>query len=348
MTNTTTAIVLCLGAATRMRPLSLTCPKALLPFCGRPLLEYTLDQLRDSRIADMVIVAGLHDAGFERYESARLFGEMNIRVVRCGLEHGSGGILKHVVELAGIDSAQVLVIYGDSLLQMDFAAFLFDHQVKASKGCQVSIACHSPDDLALPGKANTNYGILWLADGDRCVRFSEKPLVTELSSHLASAGVFVLNRGILMQLPNERPFDLSGGFLTKLATGEASPVFGFHLHDGYRFDIGTIADYVTKQFAALDGKIRVKNVAPMQRLCLGEGVKIGKDTLLSGHNIFGNHVLVGDRCEITNCVVLDGSVIGNDVKMTGVVLGRACKIHDDAILKSETTLAIIAPYDEVL
>ncbi len=336
MTDSTAAIVLCLGAATRMRPLSLTCPKALLPFCGRPLLEYTLEQLRGSPVAEVIIVAGCHDDGFERYASVELSGGMKTRIVRCGLDHGSGGVLKHLAESFGLDAERLLVIYGDSLLKMSVASLLAAHHEKAAAGCLVTVVWHTPDDLILPGKANTNYGILWLGDGDRCVRFAEKPSLTQLSSGRASAGVFVLDRCILNHIPGERPLDLSSGVLTALASGSASPVFGFQLTDGYRFDIGTIADYVDKQFAALDGIISVDGVA--QGPALLGGAKIGRDSRLYGHNIFGNDVRVGENCEITDCVVLDGSVIEDGVKMTGVVLGRACHVQNNAVLGRGTEL----------
>lgn len=337
MNSTTTAIVLCLGAAMRMRPLSLTCPKALLPFCGRPLLEYTLDQLRESEITEVIIVGGLHDNEFERYASAGLAGKMKVRIVHCSLEHGSGGVLQHLEGAQCVGGDRLLVIYGDSLVQVNFAAIIAAHAEKKAKGCQATIVCHTPQDLIPPGKPNTNYGILWLAADERCIRFAEKPLVGELSSNCASAGIFVLERSFLAQLPDERPIDLSVGLLAKFAVGPSSPIFGFRLNDGYRFDIGTIPDYVSKQFAVLDGAISVKNVA-RSRQHFGEHVVIGENTKLQGHNVFGNRVTIGEGCEITDCVVLDETVVGNRVKMNGVVLGRACNIQDNAILKRGTTL----------
>ena len=146
-----------------------------------------------------------------------------------------------------------------------------------------------------------------------------------------------MDRSVLTQMPDTRPYDLSGDLISNLATNSNSPVFGYRLTDGYRFDTGTLSEYVLRQFDALDGTIQVNNIK-LTKQHFGENVEIGIQTKLAGHNIFGNQVKVGDHCEIEDSVVLDGSTIGNGVKLTGVVVGQNCRILDNVVLGRGTAL----------
>lgn len=353
MARRTTALVLCLGTASRMKPLSLTCPKVLLPFCGQPLLEYTLEQLRKFRIRKVVLISGLYDNGFEDFELWGRSDGMEIRVVRCGLEFGSAGVVKHVVEIIGLPDEQFLVIYGDSLFRIDLASLLDAHESKQRIGCKVTIAYHVPGDLVIKDRERTNYGIVWLGFDDRIERFVEKPLVTELSSSFANSGFFVINREVLDLIPVRRPLDFSTGVFGEMAIGSESPVFGFEVRDGYRFDIGTIRDYVSRQFEVLDGVISVDGV-PWRKdhhagnptlTCFSDGkllsgfdCKFGKGVRLRGNNIIGDEVSIGDGALLENCVILSRTVIAPAAKIANAVIGRSCRILENVVLHEGTVL----------
>jgi len=336
-----------------MRPLSLTCPKALMPFCGRPLLKYTFGQLRSHEIKSAVLVIGPCDTGFEEFASRAREEGTEIKLLRRGLEFGSAGVVRHVAE--GLDGRyeQFLVIYGDSLFQVDLTSLLGLHESKQSEGCEVTLAYHTPEDLVIPGRDHTNYGIVCLGENARVIGFFEKPAVLELPSRHANAGVFVLNRKAIELFPAKLPLDFSHDVFAKLALGPDSPVFGFDVKDGYRFDIGTIGEYVRVQFAVLDELIPLQGVpwarlqvtarqsSPLAsggRALVGTDCRFGKEVTLRGRNIIGDRVSIGDRAELCDCVIFDGTTIGPAAKISGAILGRCCQIAGHATVSEGTVL----------
>lgn len=300
MATRTTALILCLGAASRMRPLSLACAKALLPFCGRPLLEYTLEQLRRHGVQDVVLGAGPHNEEFQRFESWGRGEGMDVRVVRCDL-NGSAGAIKRVSESLGNVHRQLLVIYGDSLFRVDLKALLIAHAKRQSLGCEVTIAYNSPSDLVIHGKSHTNYGILTLEPNGRCVRFVEKPAIADVSSNYASTGIFVINRKAIESFPANRPLDFSRDFLEGFARGSTSPVFGYEVTDGYRFDIGTIQEYVRRQFDAIDGAILLEGAPWGESEALKCSISCGAG---------GGRTLMGMGSRITSSAIMYPSEMG--------------------------------------
>jgi mannose-1-phosphate guanylyltransferase/phosphomannomutase len=333
-----TVLVLCLGAASRMRPLSLGLPKALIPFCGRPLLEYTLEGLRRFGLTDVVLVGGPGDDGLEQIAA---WGRgLNLRVARRGLGLGSAGVVKDVAaELAA--PGDLLVIYGDSLLRFDFDALRRRHRSAKSLGGLVTVACHEPDDLVVPGAERTNYGVLAADAEGRVVRFQEKPPVGSLFSRSASAGVFLLDPEALGLIPARRPADLSADMIAP-AAGTDGPVFAFDIAPGYRFDIGTMPAYLARQLDALAGRVPVDNLPdgftperrpPFSRcgvegpVLIGSGTAIADSAMIADCAI-GGDVTIGPDSRIRRSIVLDGVQIGRGVFLDGVIVGPAAWLGD--------------------
>ena len=334
-----------------MRPLSLTCSKALLPFCGRPLLEYSLEQLHRHGIKDVVVVVGACEAGFDNLGAWGRSRNMEIVIERRSLEFGSAGVVKQLATSLHSQSEQFLVVYGDSLFRIDLTSLLDLHEQRRVEGCEITLACHTPDDLVLPGKTRTNYGVVRLDVKGRVNRFLEKPAIPDLPSRYASSGVFVLNREVLELFPPSRPLDFSSDVFAKLA-GHDSPVFGFLIKEGYWFDIGTIQAFVRCQFAALDGAIDIEGL-PLERLrssvkgpfcvvngraLVGMNCSVGEGVVLRGRNIIGDGVSIGDKAELFDCVVLEGTTIGRMAKVSGAVIGKSCRIGECAVLDAGTVL----------
>jgi NDP-sugar pyrophosphorylase family protein len=338
-----------------MRPLSLGVPKALLPFCGRPLLQYTIEHLAEAGIENAALVFGSMDKSVrERIESLEGRGIM-LYPISCSLEYGSAGIIPVVAERLekehGISCAEVLVIYGDSLLALDFGAMLAAHRAASRRGCLLTIAFHRPDDLIVPGRTRTNYGILSLSEDNRVWSFREKPEIAGLASNSASAGVFLLSKDVFQRFPLYRPADLAKDVLMNLVCKVESPAFGFDIEPGYRYDIGTVPDYIDKQFLVLDGGLALKGFSA-DSSCLSEGsslasghflavsgkalvgreCQIGAGCSLRGKNVIGDRVKIGEGTAIENSIILDGSTIGKNARITGAVIGCHCDLADQTAI----------------
>ncbi len=345
--NRCVAMLLCLGEASRMKPLSLRSPKAMLPFCGRPLVKYSLEALHRHGIRDVIIVAGLQGNDFHEFQSSGNQCGMHVNIAKRGLEYGSAGVVMDVAleQLKGTED--VLVVYGDSLFSLDLERIVDAHQARKNEGCQITVAYHTPSDLIVPGKTHTNYGILWINSDQRVLRFEEKPAVGKLTSRHANSGVFVLNQTIFEQFPKKRPLDFSKDVFGQLATQKNSTIYGFDIAGGYRFDIGTLQDYVEKQFAVLNKSIPLEGVpwslvndtGPLPhagrvegRAMIGRNCRIQEGVTLVNYNVIGSRVSIGTNSVINNCVILDDAEIGNSAILTDVVIGFSGRVADGAVL----------------
>jgi NDP-sugar pyrophosphorylase family protein len=336
-----------------MRPLSLRLPKALLPFCGRPLLEYALEVLLQHGVRNVVVVAGRCDQDFEQFESWGKERGISVGIARRGLEHGSAGVVRDVARERLARTEDILVIYGDSLISLDVGGLVSAHKACKAAACGVTIAYHTPCDLVVPGKPHTNYGILWVDSDRRVVRFVEKPAVEQLTSRYANAGVFVLSQNVFECFSEARPLDFAGGVFEQLVGAQGTQVYAFDIGSGYRFDIGTVLDYWEKQIAVLRGEIvldgvpwsLVRGSASLRgtshvegRAMIGRDCRIQDRVALVGYNVIGSRVSIGADSVISNSVVLDDTTIGESVRVTDAVIGASCRVGDRAVLRRGSIL----------
>ena len=114
-------VILAGGLGTRMRPLTETCPKTLIPVHGRPFAFYQLHWLASQGITEVVYSIGHHGDKIRRYWESRLSPVRSIRYVDEGLElRGTGGALRLARE-SGVLHESFMVIYGDSFLPVRFS-----------------------------------------------------------------------------------------------------------------------------------------------------------------------------------------------------------------------------------
>ena len=114
-------VILAGGLGTRMRPLTETCPKTLLPVRGRPFAWHQLQWLASQGVRDVVYCIGHHGEMIRHYWESELSPVPRIRYVDEGARlRGTGGALRLAFE-AGVLEKSFLVIYGDSFLPIDFS-----------------------------------------------------------------------------------------------------------------------------------------------------------------------------------------------------------------------------------
>jgi NDP-sugar pyrophosphorylase family protein len=336
-----------------MMPLSLRYPKALLPFCGRPLIEYTLEALFRQGFQHAILVAGLCDDGLQQYEAWGDQGGFRVSVVMRSLEFGSAGVVRDLALQGVAGEGDILVIYGDSLISLDLRGLLALHQAGRARGRDLTVAYHTPTDLIAPGRARTDYGLLWLDSDQRVVRYAEKPLAGQVSSSHANAGVLVISQSIFERFPEGRTLDFSKDVLEDLANHEDSTVYGFDIGSGYRYDIGTIDRYTERQFAVLRRETilegvpwsRVWDTGPLPfggrvegRAMIAQDSSLHEGVTLVGTNVIGRRASIGARSVITDSVILDDTTIGDSVKLSGAVIGDSCRVGDGAAFGPGTVL----------
>ena len=226
-------VLLAAGYATRLRPLTDDLPKHLLPVGGRPMLDWVLD-----RVAEVEEVDEIHLVTNSRFAGrfADWAGRHGVVVHDDGTTSnddrlGAVGDLRLVVEEAGLENDELLVLAGDNLFELSLPRFAEWWRSRPQPASAVPL--HDVGDLELA----THYGIAATDADDRIVHFVEKP--SDPPSTLASTLIYLLApehvRLVARYLEEGHGGDNAGSFLGWLTRRE--PVYGYRF-DGRWYDIG--------------------------------------------------------------------------------------------------------------
>lgn len=229
------AMILAAGAGTRLRPHTDLVPKPMLPVGGRPTLEWIVRWLARHGVGDIVI--NLHhrpEPVLAHFGDGERFGVRLTYSIEETLLGTAGG-LKRVGHL--FDEAFV-VVYGDVLTDLDLTALAAFHRAQEG-GPHVTLSLYEASN---PWEC----GVIALDARQRVVRFVEKPPRSQVFSTLVSAGVLVMDPGILRHVP-EAPSDLGRDVLPALLQS-AVAVYGQPITRGaYLVDMGTPENYARAQ-----------------------------------------------------------------------------------------------------
>lgn len=218
------ALLLAAGLGTRLRPLTYTVPKCLVPIHGRPLLDYWLDLLFAADIERVLINTHWHADKVEEHVR-RSRWRSRVDLVNEVELLGTGGTL--LANRAWLDGEPLLLAHADNLTDFDVAGLLAAH-ARRPAGCVMTMLAFRADDPR-------SCGILELDPRGVVVAFHEK--VADPPGNLANAAVYVIERDVVeLAARIGKPFvDLSTEVIPKL-TGRVLCVET----RGYHRDIGTI------------------------------------------------------------------------------------------------------------
>lgn len=226
------AVILAAGEGSRLRPLTSAQPKPMLPIAGRPLLEHTVRWLRHHGITQISI--NLHHHArvvIDHFGDGSQFGVPIAYSVEDTLLGTAGGVKR----MARSFDVAFVVVYGDVLTDFDLTELVALH-ASGPKEPHISLCLYR---VANPRAC----GIVALDEAGRVTRFVEKPSPEELFSDLASAGVMLVDPGVLAYVPDDRPYDFGADLLPQLLR-VGVPVYGWPLPSSASLiDIGTPENY---------------------------------------------------------------------------------------------------------
>lgn len=223
------AVVLAGGPGTRLRPLTEKMPKAMVPVQGKPLTEHVLDILRQHGVRKVVLsLCYLAEQVRSHFGDGSQFG-MEIRYVIEEKPLGTAGFLT----LIKPPEEPFLVLNGDVLSGFDLKALMeFHRRMEAEHGAVATIALNEVDDPSRFGVADL--------DGDRILRFVEKPRQEDAPSNWINSGYYVLSPEVFSHLPDQERLMFEYDLFPLLA--EKGKLFGFKAR-GQWFDTGTMESY---------------------------------------------------------------------------------------------------------
>jgi len=303
-------MILAAGEGTRLRPLTLTLPKPMVPVVGTPLLERTLLWLSGQGVTEAAVnlfhrPQAIPDHFGNSFAGVRLhyFFEDTLR--------GTSGGLKAAERV--FRDAPFFVIYGDNLIQADLHRLADFHG--ARNGFGTVGLFHHPNPSAA--------GIIATGADGRITRFVEKPPADQVFSDLANAGVYVLDPAVLGLIPADIASDFGRDIFPRLLT-DGLPLYGTLL-GGYLQDTGTPEAYRQANWDQLAGLTGASYDDPS--LWIHPSALIGRGAAFTGRNVIGAGAVVGEGATITDSILWAGAQVAPDERVRDAILAPGLALH---------------------
>jgi len=332
------AMVLAAGLGTRLRPITYSVPKPMVPVLNRPVMEHIV-RLLESHGFDR-IVANLHwfpDTITDHFGDGSDFG-VKLDYSREESLHGTAGGVFEAREYLG---DTFLVISGDALTDIDLTAMKEFHE---SHDGVATLATKKVKDTS-------EFGVVITADDGRIEGFQEKPEPEEALSDLANCGIYMFDREVFDFFPGPEQSKLwepghPEGFADWAldvfpALMDSGRPFYSHEFDSYWNDVGTVSEFLQGSFDGLTGavdlSIREPEVSPgvwvdagvsiegvdiEGPVLIAEGCEISRGAELTGPLVLGRNCRVGQGSRLKEAVLLDSAEVPADSFAVGGVLGR--------------------------
>jgi mannose-1-phosphate guanylyltransferase len=345
------AVILVGGEGTRLRPLTSTVPKPVVPLVDRPFIAYMLEWLHGHGVDDVVMSCGFLATAVRNVLGDGSQYGLRLRFVEEPEPRGTAGALKYAEELL---DERFLMLNGDVLTDIDLTAQIEQHD---SSGATATLALVPVDDP-------TGYGLARLKDDNAVLEFVEKPSADQIDTKLISAGAYVLERSVLDLIPADRNVSIEREVWPQLI---GNGLYGFAA-EAYWLDIGTPERYLQATFDILEGNVatdvaevlgpgylavgerveakgRIVPPALVDRGCtiaegahvgslvvLGEGVSVGEGTSIE-RSVVLNGAQIGPQCVLRDCIVAAGVRIGAGSTVSGgAVLGEGVTVGAGNVL----------------
>jgi mannose-1-phosphate guanylyltransferase len=309
------ALILAGGEGTRLRPLTHTVPKPVLPLAGRPHIAYVIDWLVRHGVDDVVVSCGHLAEGMRR-----VLAELELRVeIRYAEEpdaRGTAGAIRFAEDLLG---ERFLVLNGDVLCDLDLTALIEQHE---RTGARATIALYPVDDPS-------GYGLVQRHGDGEVTEFLEKPAPDQIDTDEINAGAYLLERSVLEWVPPDRAVSIEREVFPELI-GEG--LYGIRL-DGYWIDIGTPERFLEANWDILEG--RVDTVISEQLdtpMMVGEGCEISPGAELRAPCVVGRNSSIGPDAVIERSVLLDGCTVGEGARLMNTILSGGVTVEAGADL----------------
>jgi len=325
------AVVLAGGYATRLRPLTLTRPKPLLPILDKPLVFWILNSLLRSGVREVVLsVRYMSHQIKEALGNGDVLG-MHVAYVEESQPMGDAGPLRLIDKEVGLDET-FLVVYGDVFTDVDINAVLSYHKSRGAIATLTAVPVDSPE----------RYGILSMNEEGKVIDFVEKPSYRP-RSNLANAGVYVFEPEVLKYVEDGKKQKISVDLVPKLL--KSGRVFAY-THRGLWFDIGVPEDYLRANLVALSAfypkgyvddtsDVRGEIVSPIY---IGRNTRVSRNSVVGPNTVLLDNVIVGEHSLIRGSLIMRRSRIGSSTYIRDSIVGEECSVGNWVRIESGTVI----------
>jgi len=334
-------IILHGGQGTRLRPLTHTGPKQLLPIANKPMSQYALEDLCKSGITDIAIVIGHEHSEKvkEFYGDGTKFG-VKINYIFQDSPKGISHAIRLCKNFIGKD--KFIVYLGDNVLRTELVNY--SKKFASSKAEAMILLCEVDDP--------SRFGVAELA-GKKIKKITEKP--KNPISNLAVIGVYFLTPKIFdiidklkpswrgeLEITDALQMIIEGGFTIQYDTVT-----------GWWKDTGTPDDILRANQLILDmigtkNQFNLNEGAKVQgNIVIGKNSTISRDSFVTGPVIIGEHCTIGPaarigpyvsvgnnsvlkKCDVENSIIMDGCKINTKIHITDSIIAHGSEIVDNS------------------
>jgi mannose-1-phosphate guanylyltransferase len=309
------ALILAGGEGTRLRPLTYTVPKPVVPLAGRPHVAYVIDWLVRHGVDDVVVSCG-HLAEGMRRALAELEPGVEIRYAEEPDARGTAGAIRFAEDMLG---ERFLVLNGDVLCDLDLTALMEQHERTRARA---TIALYPVEDPS-------GYGLVHRRDDGEITEFLEKPSPEQIDTDEINAGAYLLERSVLERIPPERAVSIEREVFPELI---GDGLYGIRL-EGYWIDIGTPDRFLEANWDILER--RVETVISKQLdapIMVGEDCEISPGAELRAPCVIGRDSSIGSDAVIERSVLLPGCTVGEGARLSDSILSGGVTVEAGAEL----------------
>jgi mannose-1-phosphate guanylyltransferase len=311
------ALLLAGGFGTRLRPLTYTRPKHLLPIANRPHMEHVFDSLLRQDITELVLLTSyLADAFAEIMNVGRERG-LRLEVTREETPLDTAGAIKNAHAIVGDDA--FIVLNGDVLTDVDLGEVLRFHRARRAEATL----------LLTPVEDPSAFGVVPTDEEGRVLGFIEKPPPGGAPTNLINAGVYVMEPSLLDRIPPGQPWSAERQLFPGLVA-EGALLYALAT-DAYWIDIGTPDKLLQANLDALEGRFRSDAIpSPGDGLVLAaEGARVAPTARVSS-TCLGSGAAVGDDATVEGSVVMPGAQVGSGATVISSILGEGARVEPGA------------------
>lgn len=331
------AILLVGGQGTRLRPLTLTTPKPLLPTAGVPFLAHQLAKARAHGVSRVVFATSYRASMFtDAFGDGSAFG-LEIEYMTEDTPLGTGGAIRNAADALTCSSdAPVLVLNGDILSGHDISAQVDLH---LSRGAAVTLHLTEVEDPS-------RFGCVPTAPDGRVTAFLEKtpnPVTNRIN-----AGCYVFQRSVIDSIPAGEVVSVERETFPGLI--EAGELVLGYADASYWLDVGTPAAFVQGSCDLVQGRLRSPALPGVTgESLLLDGAKVSPEAKVTGGTVVGARATVKAGASVRGSVLADDAVIESGAVVVDSVVGAGARVSSGAVLREVVVGdgALIGPGNEL-
>ncbi|TAN61130.1 nucleotidyltransferase, partial [bacterium] len=316
-------IIMAGGFGTRLRPLTNSLPKPMVPMANKPIIDHIIELLKLHSFKDLTALLYFQPEQIQNHLGDGSSFGVKVDYVSANVDYGTAGSVAYAMRQKPTGST-TLIISGDVLTDIDLAKAVAFHKKNKAIATIVLTRVENP----LP------FGIVITDKKGRIERFLEKPTWGEVFSDTINTGIYILEEEVLKFIPEGTEFDFSKNLFPLLLQNK-KPIYGYTA-TGYWKDVGSLEEYRQANIDILNGMVKVNipgDRVDNKHVWLGKGSRVDLTSKLEGSVVIGKDCRIASDVKLINTIIGDNAVIEDGAVIIDSVLWDNAKIRRAALLQ---------------